>query len=154
MTLPIFTPYLAALRTGQPAGEPLCPVRFLRGLAEPTVAVRPTAVLSFCRYHRDVHGAPVADRLYRAGRRSGRYLPGLVHPRSGPAVKLRAAAQRPVPVLTRRRLGQSSTSARRGIRTPDRRLACRAGRHPGSSRWPRGRDYPPGARPGPASCVG
>ncbi|MGO9081225.1 MAG: tyrosine-type recombinase/integrase, partial [Streptosporangiaceae bacterium] len=50
------------------------------------------------------HAVPVADRLYRAGRRAGRYLPGLVHlrggPQAGPAVRLRAGARRPVPVLT------------------------------------------------------
>ena len=31
------------------------------------MAVRVAAVLSFYRYHADVHAVPVADRLYRAG---------------------------------------------------------------------------------------
>jgi len=103
--LPAFTPYVAGLRTGQSAGVAVLPGTVPPGgMAEPTVAVRVAAVLSFYRYHRDVHGVPVADRLYRAGQRAGRYSPGLVHLRSGtsagPAVRLRARARRPVPVLT------------------------------------------------------
>jgi len=104
VTLPSFTPYVASLRTGHPPGVAVLPGAAAGGLAEPTVAVRVAAVLSFYRYHRDVHAVPVADRLYRAGRRAGRYLPGLVHlrggPQAGPAVRLRAGARRPVPVLT------------------------------------------------------
>ena len=105
VTLPAFTPYVASMRTGQPPGVSALPgVTAPGGLAEPTVAVRVAAVLSFYRYQRDVHAVPVADRLYRAGRRGGRYLPGLVHlrggPQAGPAVRLRAGARRPVPVLT------------------------------------------------------
>lgn len=105
VTLPAFTPYLASLRTGQPTGVTALPSAVpAGGLAEPTVAVRVAAVLSFYRYHRDVRAVPVADRLYRAGRRAGRYLPGLVHlcggPHAGPAVRVRATQGRPVPVLT------------------------------------------------------
>ena len=103
VTLPAFTPYVASLRTGQPAGVAALPGAGAGGLAEATVAVRVAAVLSFYRYHRDVHEVRVADRLYRAGRRAGRYLPGLVHLQNGsgaqPAVRFRAAARRPVPVL-------------------------------------------------------
>src|SRR6266852_2169525 len=92
--LPAFTPYLTVLRTGAPAGVGVLPgAEHSGGLAETTVAVRVAAVLSFYRYHADVHAVPVADRLYRAGRRTGRYLPGLVHLRGGqqsrPAVRLR-----------------------------------------------------------------
>jgi site-specific recombinase XerD len=105
VTLPTFTPYLTALRTGEPAGVRVLPgVEPRGGLAESTVAVRVAAVLSFYRYHGDVHAVPVADRLYRAGRRAGRYLPGLVHLRKGEqsraAVRLRRPANRPMPVLT------------------------------------------------------
>src|SRR6266702_7596660 len=104
VTLPSFTPYVASLRTGHPPGVTALPGAATGGLAEPTVGVRVAAVLSFYRYHRDVHGVLVAERLYRAGRRAGRYLPGLVHLRgalqAGPAVRLRPAARRPVPVRT------------------------------------------------------
>ena len=98
VTLPSFTPYLASLRTGHPPGVTALPgAAAPGGLAEPTVAVRVAAVLSFYRYHRDVHAVPVADRLYRAGRRAGRYLPGLVHLRGGPqaglAVRLRTRGE-------------------------------------------------------------
>jgi integrase/recombinase XerD len=104
VTLPMFTPYVASLRTGHPAGVAALPgTRLAGGLGEQTVAVRVAAVLSFYRYHRDVHAVPVADLLYRAGRHSGRYRPGLVHLRGGPgaepAVRLRAVSRRPVPVL-------------------------------------------------------
>ena len=68
--LPAFTPYLTVLRAGERAGVRMLPgVEPLGGLAETTVAVRVAAVLSFYRYHADVHAVPVADRLYRAGRR-------------------------------------------------------------------------------------
>jgi integrase len=105
VTLLTFTPYLTALRTGGPSGVRLLPgVESRGGLAESTVAVRVAAVLSFYRYHADVHAVPVAGRLYRAGRRAGRYLPGLVHLRNGaqprPAMRLRRPAERPMPVLT------------------------------------------------------
>ncbi len=103
--LPAFTPYLTVLRTGAPAGVGVLPgAEHSGGLAETTVAVRVAAVLSFYRYHADVHAVPVADRLYRAGRRAGRYLPGLAHLRGGrqvrPAVRLRRATGRPMPLLT------------------------------------------------------
>ncbi len=103
--LPAFTPYLTVLRTGEPAGVGVLPgAEHGGGLAETTVAVRVAAVLSFYRYHADVHAVPVADRLYRAGRRAGRYLPGLVHLRGGhqlrPAVRLRRVTGRPMPLLT------------------------------------------------------
>src|SRR5206468_3263970 len=66
--------------TGDPPGVTSLPVgERADRLAESTVAVRVAAVLSFYRYHGEVHGVPVAGRLYRAGRRSSRYLPGLTH---------------------------------------------------------------------------
>src|SRR5260221_1563839 len=84
VTLPSFTPYLASLRTGQPPGVRVLPGANLPGgVAESTVAVRVAAVLSFYRYHGEVHGLPVAGRLHRAGRRAGRYLPALAHLRQG-----------------------------------------------------------------------
>ena len=62
-------------------------------------------MLSFYRYHADVHQVPVADRLYRPGGQGGRYVPGLAHlqrgrERPGPAVRVRRTAARPVPLLT------------------------------------------------------
>jgi integrase/recombinase XerD len=111
VTLPTFTPYLTALRTGEPSGVRLLPgVDPRGGVAESTVAVRVAAVLSFYRYHAGAHAVPVAGRLYRAGRRAGRYLPGLVHLGYGeqprPAVRLRCPAERPMPVLTPRQIEQ------------------------------------------------
>ncbi len=105
VTLPSFTPYLASLRTGQPPGVRVLPGANLPGgVAESTVAVRVAAVLSFYRYHGEVHGLPVAGRLHRAGRRAGRYLPALAHLRQGreqrPAVRIRRPEIRPMPVLT------------------------------------------------------
>jgi integrase/recombinase XerD len=106
VSLPFFVSFIAALRTGLPAG-----VTRLRagdqpeGPAESTVSARVTAVQSFYRYHADVHQVPVADRLYRASGRSGRYVPGLVHLDRGrhhlvSAVRIRHTATRPVPLLT------------------------------------------------------
>lgn len=100
---------MASLRAGHPAGVTALPgASAAGGLAGQTVALRVTAVLSFYRYHRDVHGVPVADRLYQAGRRAGRYLPALAHlrsaPAAGPAVRLRGSARRPVPVLAPRQI--------------------------------------------------
>src|SRR5258708_23772675 len=84
VTLPSFTPYLASLRTGQPPGVRVLPGANLPGgVAESTVAVRVAAVLSFYRYHGEVHALPVAGRLHRAGRRAVRYLPALAHLRQG-----------------------------------------------------------------------
>src|SRR6266702_405995 len=106
VTLPAFTPYVTSLRTGHPAGVRVLPGASPdRGLAEATVAVRVAAVLSFYRYHADVHQVPVAARLYRLSAGSGRYLPGLAHLRGGrdqlrPAVRLRRGTSRPVPLLT------------------------------------------------------
>jgi integrase/recombinase XerD len=105
VTLPSFTPYLASLRTGQPPGVRVLPGAELpAGVGEATVAVRVAAVLSFYRYHGDVHGVPVAGRLHRAGSRAGRYLPALAHLRHGPeqrpAVRIRRPQVRPMPVLT------------------------------------------------------
>jgi integrase len=62
-------------------------------------------VLSFYRYHADARQVPVAGRLYRAGGPAGRYVPGLAHlqrgrEQPGPAVRVRRAAARPVPLLT------------------------------------------------------
>jgi integrase/recombinase XerD len=106
VSLPFFVSFVAWLRTGVPAG-----VTLLRhggrteGPAESTVAARVTAVLSFYRYHDDVHQVPVAGRLYRVSGRGGRYVPGLAHlgrgcQRPGSAVRVRRAAARPVPLLT------------------------------------------------------
>ena len=105
VTLPSFTPYLASLRTGQPPGVRVLPGADLpAGVGEATVAARVAAVLSFYRYHGDVHGVPVAGRLHRAGGRAGRYLPALAHLRHGPgqrsAVRIRRPEVRPMPVLT------------------------------------------------------
>jgi integrase/recombinase XerD len=105
VTLPAFTPYLASLRTGRPPGVAVLPgAGPAGGLAEATVAVRVAAVLSFYRYHADVHGVPVAGWLHRAGRRAGRYLPALAHLRQGqqprPAVRIRRPDNGPMPVLT------------------------------------------------------
>ncbi len=106
VSLPSFVAFVASLRSGEPAGvtrlrvgdQPAAP-------AESTVAARVTAVLSFYRYHADVRQVPVAERLYRMSSHGGRYVPGLVHlqrsrQRPGPAVRLRRAASRPVPLLT------------------------------------------------------
>lgn len=104
--LAFFVSFVSSLRAGLPAGvtrlavagEDAC-------LAESTVAARVTAVQSFYRYHADVHQVPVADRLYRMGRRGGRYVPGLAHlqrgrQRPGAAVRVRRAVAWPVPLLT------------------------------------------------------
>jgi site-specific recombinase XerD len=106
VSLPMFTPFLTVLRTGEPPGVTRLPVGDSGPvLAESTVAARVAAVLSFYRYHEQVHQVPVAGRLYRLGRRSARYLPGLTHLARGrgqrrPVVRLRSpAAGRPTPVL-------------------------------------------------------
>jgi len=97
---------VASLRSGEPAGVVRLPVgESPEGPAESTVAARVTAVLSFYRYHADVHQVPVAGRLYRMSSDSGRYVPGLAHlrrgrERPGPAVRVRRPAARPVPLLT------------------------------------------------------
>jgi integrase/recombinase XerD len=106
VTLPAFVAFVASLRSGEPAGVTRLPVgEQSGGLAESTVAARITAVLSFYRYHADVHQVPVAGRLYRMSGHSGSYVPGLVHlqrgrDRPGPAVRVRRTAARPVPLLT------------------------------------------------------
>src|SRR5216683_5946216 len=106
VTLPSFVAFVASLRAGEPAGVTRLPVGEQPGApAESTVAGRVTAVLSFYRYHADVGQVPVAGRLYRMSRHGGRYVPGLVHlqrgrERPGPAVRVRRAAARPVPLLT------------------------------------------------------
>lgn len=106
MSLPAFVAFVASLRSGEPAGVTRLPVGDQpEGPAESTVAARVTAVLSFYRYHADVHQVPVAGRLYRMSSHGGRYVPGLVHlqrgrERPGPAVRVRRTASRPVPLLT------------------------------------------------------
>lgn len=106
VTLPAFVAFVASLRSGEPAGVTRLPVGGQpETLAESTVAARITAVLSFYRYHTDVHQVPVAGRLYRMSSHGGRYVPGLVHlqrspGRPGPAVRVRRTAARPVPLLT------------------------------------------------------
>jgi len=95
VTLLSFTPYVASLRTGEAAGVTALPGTVPPGgLAEPTVAVRVAAVLSFYRYHADVHGVPVAGRLYRMSSHGGRYVPGLVHLRPGTSGPRGAGAPR------------------------------------------------------------
>jgi integrase/recombinase XerD len=105
--LPFFVSFVSSLRTGLPAGvAPLPAAEAAGGPSESTIAARVTAVLSFYRYHADVHQVPVAGRLYRVGGgRAGRYSPGLVHLQRGrqqpvPAVRVRRGAVRPVPLLT------------------------------------------------------
>jgi hypothetical protein len=101
--LPFFVSFVSWLRTGLPAGvAPLPAAADAAGPSESTIAARVTAVLSFYRYHADVHRVPVADRLYRPGGRSGRYVPGLAHLRrgrqqSGPVVRVRRTAARQGP---------------------------------------------------------
>jgi integrase/recombinase XerD len=110
VSLPSFIPFLAVLRTGEPPGVARLPVGERgRVAAESTVSARVTAVLSFYRYHGDVHQVPVAGRLYRVSARGGRYVPGLAHLDRGqerlrPAVRLRGTASRPVPLLTPRQV--------------------------------------------------
>src|SRR6266851_5684568 len=56
VSLPAFIPFLASLRTGEPAGVTRLPAgEQSTGLAQSTVAARVTAVLSFYRYHAEVH---------------------------------------------------------------------------------------------------
>jgi integrase/recombinase XerD len=106
VSLPFFVSFVASLRTGLPAGVTRLPAADEgERLAESTIAVRVTAVLSFYRYHADVHQVPVAGRLYRMSSRGGCYVPGLVHlqrgqERHGPAVRVRRTTARPVPLLT------------------------------------------------------
>lgn len=107
VSLPTFTPFVLWLRTGVPGGVSRLPVGPApRVSAESTVSARVAAVLSFYRYHDEVHQVPVAGRLYRAGTRGGGYAPALAHLQRGrerprPAVRLpRAARSSPTPVLT------------------------------------------------------
>jgi integrase/recombinase XerD len=106
VSLPLFVSFVSSLRSGEPAGVTRLPVCELPGgPAESTVAARVTAVLSFYRYHADVRQVPVAGRLYRMSSHDGRYVPGLAHlrrgrERTGPAVRVRRPAARPVPLLT------------------------------------------------------
>ena len=106
VSLPFFVSFVSSLRTGLPAGVTRLPGADTGDrLAESTVAARVTAVLSFYRYHADAHQVLVADRLYRIGRRGGRYVPGLAHlqrgrQRPGAAVRVRRTAAGPVPLLT------------------------------------------------------
>jgi integrase/recombinase XerD len=108
VTLRTFTPFVAALRSGTPFGVTMLPQPSAHdggGLAEATVAVRVAAVLSFYRFHGDVHGVAVGARLYRVGSRRAGYVSALDHLRRErqsvqPAVRVRrTAAGRPTPVL-------------------------------------------------------
>lgn len=110
VTLLSFLPFLTVLRTGDPVGVD----RLLGaggaqvgGVAESTVGLRVAAVLSFYRYHADVHGVAVAGRLYRVGgrRARSRYVRALAHLDRGsdhasPAVRVRNRDRGPAPVLT------------------------------------------------------
>jgi len=106
VSLATFVPFLASLRTGDPAGVTRLPAgEQADGPAESTIALRVTAVLSFYRYQAEVHQVPVAGRLYRLGGRCGPYVPGLAHLQRGreqprPAVRLHRTAVRPMPLLT------------------------------------------------------
>jgi site-specific recombinase XerD len=109
VTMPSFLPFLTVLRTGDPVGVRRLPSAGPGAVraAESTVGLRVTAVLSFYRYHADVHGVPVAARLYRVtGRRPrSRYVGELAHLERGavhasPAIRVRARALGPAPILT------------------------------------------------------
>ncbi|MFI5756490.1 tyrosine-type recombinase/integrase [Streptomyces sp. NPDC051569] len=110
VTLASFLPFLTVLRTGDPVGVHRLPgagAAQVRGVAESTVGLRVAAVLSFYRYHADVHGVAVAGRLYRVGgrRARSRYVGALAHLDRGsahvsPAVRVRARDRGPAPVLT------------------------------------------------------
>jgi site-specific recombinase XerD len=109
VTLPMFMPFVTMLRSGDPAGVVRLPTARIDSAmaAESTVGLRVAAVLSFYRYHADVHDVPVAGRLYRVGghrRRSG-YVRGLAHldrhsGAASPMVRVRDRAPRPTPVLS------------------------------------------------------
>lgn len=106
--LPTFTPFLSVLRTGDPVGVRRLPgTESGGGVSESTVGLRVAAVLSFYRYHADVHGVSVAGRLYRVGGRRGRggYVRALAHLDRGreaaaPLVRVRGRGARPMPVFT------------------------------------------------------
>jgi len=106
VSLPLFVSFVSWLRSGEPAGVTRLPAgEPPGGPAESTVAARVTAVLSFYRYHADARQVPVAGQLYRMSSHDGRYVPGLGHlrrgrERTGPAVRVRRPAARPVPLLT------------------------------------------------------
>jgi len=109
VTLPSFLPFLTLLRTGDPVGVSRLPGTSAgsSGVAESTVGLRVAAVLSFYRYHADVHGVTVAGRLYRVGgrRARSRYVGALAHldrggDRASPAVRVRVRGREPAPVLT------------------------------------------------------
>ena len=104
VSLPLFVSFVSSLRLGEPAGVTRLPVgEPPGGPAESTVAARVTAVLSFYRYHADVRQVPVAGRLYRMSSHDGRYVRAwriCGGAGSGPAVRVRRPAARPVPLLT------------------------------------------------------
>lgn len=110
VTLPSFLPFLTMLRTGDPVGVHRLPgagAAQVGGVAESTVGLRVAAVLSFYRYHADVHGVAVAGRLHRVGgrRARSRYVGALAHldrrsDHVSPAVRVRTRERGPAPVLT------------------------------------------------------
>lgn len=110
VTLPSFLPFLTVLRTGDPVGVHRLPgtgATHVGGVAESTVGLRVAAVLSFYRYHADVHGVAVAGRLYRVGgrRARSRYVGALAHldresDHVSPVVRVRTRDRGPAPVLT------------------------------------------------------
>ncbi|MFJ9566068.1 site-specific integrase [Streptomyces fuscichromogenes] len=109
VTLPSFLPFMTLLRTGDPVGVSRLPTVDVSqdGVSEATVGLRVAAVLSFYRYHADVHGLAVAGRLYRAGgrRARSRYVRALAHLDRGgghtsPAVRVRTRERGPAPVFT------------------------------------------------------
>jgi site-specific recombinase XerD len=108
VTLTAFLPFLTLLRTGDPVGVHRLPTAEddIAFAADSTVAVRVAAVLSFYRFHADVHDVPVAARLYRVSGRGGRgrYVRGLAHLDRhrtvvSPMARVRQAHVRPTPVL-------------------------------------------------------
>lgn len=109
VALPTFMPFVTMLRTGDPVGVAHLPsaAAGLAEAAESTVALRIAAVLSFYRFHADVHDVPVSGRLYRVGSRRGRgrYVRGLAHldrsaAKPSPLVRVRGRAPRPTPILS------------------------------------------------------
>jgi len=109
VALPTFMPFVTIVRTGDPVGVTRLPTAAaeLAEAAESTVALRIAAVLSFYRFHADVHDVPVAGRLYRVGSRRGRsrYVRGLAHldrsvAKPSPMVRVRGRAPRPTPILS------------------------------------------------------
>ncbi len=104
--LPKLTGYLQRVGNGERPGLSRLPVGAENGRrAAATVATRWAAVSSFYRYHAEVHGVAVGERLSRPGRgRRGGYRPALGHTsrghRSEAVDRVRQGSGRPVPLLS------------------------------------------------------